>query len=328
MIIKTPSRLHLTLIDLNGTLGRIDGGVGLTIEKPSLTLQAESQDDGIEIVFEDKSHSEKLMNDYREKIENSAKKMLEFLKINSGFKFNVKETYPAHSGLGSGTQISLAVGKIILNLNNMDMTAPEIAKIVGRGGTSGIGVRAFDHGGFIIDGGHRIDEKPDFLPSSASKALPAPLITRYDFPEDWNIILAIPNVPAGASGPKEVNIFQKYCPIPLEEVQKLSHILLMKMMPAVVEADISSFGESINQIQNIGFKKVELELQHPLISSLIENMRSVGAAGVGMSSFGPTVYAITDNNSKDIFQVAQDTMKEVGGKLIVTKAQNSGAIIK
>ena len=328
MIIKTPSRLHLTLIDLNGALGRIDGGVGLTIEKPSLTLQAESGNNGIEIVFEDKSHSEKLMNDYREKIENSANKMLEFLKINSGFKFNVKETYPAHSGLGSGTQISLAVGKIILKLNNRDMTAPEIAKIVGRGGTSGIGVRAFDHGGFIIDGGHRIDEKPDFLPSSASKALPAPLITRYDFPEDWNIILAIPNVLAGASGPKEVNIFQKYCPIPLKEVQKLSHILLMKMMPAVVEADISSFGDSINQIQNIGFKKVELELQHPLISTLIENMRYAGAAGVGMSSFGPTVYAITDNNSKEISKVAQDTIKEVGGKLIVTKAQNSGAIIK
>ena len=328
MIIKTPSRLHLTLIDLNGALGRIDGGVGLTIEKPSLTLQAESGNNGIEIVFEDKSHSEKLMNDYREKIENSANKMLEFLKINSGFKFNVKETYPAHSGLGSGTQISLAVGKIILKLNNMDMTAPEIAKIVGRGGTSGIGVRAFDHGGFIIDGGHRIDEKPDFLPSSASKALPAPLITRYDFPEDWNIILAIPNVLAGASGPKEVNIFQKYCPIPLKEVQKLSHILLMKMMPAVVEADISSFGDSINQIQNIGFKKVELELQHPLISTLIRNMRYAGAVGVGMSSFGPTVYAITDNNSKEISKVAQDTIKEVGGKLIVTKAQNSGAIIK
>lgn len=328
MIIKTPSRLHLTLIDLNGALGRIDGGVGLTIEKPSLNLQAESGNNGIEIVFEDKSHSEKLMNDYREKIENSANKMLEFLKINSGLKFNVKEIYPAHSGLGSGTQISLAVGKIILKLNNMDMAAPEIAKIVGRGGTSGIGVRAFDHGGFIIDGGHRIDEKPDFLPSSASKALPAPLITRYDFPEDWNIILAIPDVPAGASGPKEVNIFQKYCPIPLKEVQKLSHILLMKMMPAVVEADISSFGDSINQIQNIGFKKVELELQHPLISALIRNMRYAGALGVGMSSFGPTVYAITDNNSKEISKVAQDTIKEVGGKLIVTKAQNSGAIIK
>lgn len=327
MIIKTPSRLHLTLIDLNGSIGRIDGGVGLTTENPSLILKAETQDYGIDINFENNNLSERLITEYVEKIENSANKMIKSMKINSGFKFTVKETYPAHSGLGSGTQISLAVGKIILKLIDKDMAAPEIAKIVGRGGTSGIGVRAFDQGGFIIDGGHRIDEKSDFLPSSASLASPAPLITRYNFPKDWNIILAIPNVPAGASGPKEVNIFQKYCPIPLKEVQELSHVLLMKMMPAVVEADINSFGDSVNQIQTVGFKKVELLLQHHLVHDLIENMRSAGAAGVGMSSFGPTVYAITDNNSKGIERAAKNTMKEVGGELITTKAQNSGAII-
>lgn len=327
MIIKTPSRLHITLIDLNGSLGRIDGGVGLTTENPSLFLHAETQEEDIEVTFENKNLSEKLVKEYVEKIENSANKMMNFLKINSGFKFTVKETYPAHSGLGSGTQISLAVGKSILNLNNENMESPQIAKIVKRGGTSGIGVRAFEEGGFIIDGGHRVKEKPDFLPSSASKAPPAPLITRYDFPEDWNIILAIPNVPAGASGPKEVNIFQKYCPIPLNEVQKLSHILLMEMMPAVVESDIDSFGNSVNQIQTTGFKKIEVELQHHMVHDLIDVMRSAGASGVGMSSFGPTVYAITDTDSKKIARAANSVMKEIGGELIITKAQNSGAII-
>ncbi len=327
MIIQTPSRLHITLIDLNGSIGRIDGGVGLTIQKPGLILQAEAQDTGIDVKFSKKDVNPNLKNEYIEKIENSANRMIKSLKINSGYKFLVKETYPAHSGLGSGTQISLAVGKSILNLHDMDMKSPEIAKIVGRGGTSGIGVRSFDKGGLIIDGGHKLDEKPDFLPSSASKASPAPLIARYDFPEDWNIVLAVPNVPAGASGPKEVSIFQKYCPIPLESVQELSHILLMKMMPAIVEKDIDSFGDSINKIQNTGFKKVELDLQHPIINNLIENMRSAGAAGVGMSSFGPTVYAITDNGSKEIEKAAINTMKEVGGELIITKAQNNGAII-
>ena len=329
MIIETPSRLHLALIDLNGTIGRIDGGAGLTIEKPRLILEAKLEDEGIDVSFKETQNlSENLMNDYRKRIEHSAKKMQKFLKIDSGFKFEVKETYSAHSGLGSGTQLSLAVGKIILKLHDQDMDAPEIARIVGRGGTSGIGVRAFDHGGFIIDGGHKIDEKPDFLPSSASKAAPAPLIARYDFPQDWKVILAIPNVPAGASGPKEVNIFQKYCPIKLEEVHRLSHILLMKMMPAVVEKDISSFGSAVNEIQDLGFKKIELELQDRLVNEIIENMRSAGAAGVGMSSFGPTVYAVTDTNTKNISKVAQNIMEEVGGKVIITKAQNNGALIK
>ncbi len=328
MIIKTPSRLHLTLIDLNGSIGRIDGGVGLTTEKPGFTLYTETQDNGLEIEFENKNLSQDLQNGYRDKISASAKKMLEFLNLKSGFKFRVKETYPAHSGLGSGTQISLAVGKSISKLQNKDMDAYKIATIVGRGGTSGIGVRSFEDGGFIVDGGHTIDEKPDFLPSSASNARPAPLITRYDFPRDWKIIIAIPNVPAGASGPKEVNIFQEYCPISLQEVQRLSHILLMKMLPAVVEVDLVSFGESVNEIQNVGFKRIELELQHQIVHDLIREMRSAGAAGAGMSSFGPTVYSITDSDSKEIANAARDVMNHVGGEIIVTRAQNSGSVIK
>ncbi len=329
MIIETPSRLHITLIDLNGTVGRIDGGVGLTIEEPKLILEAIPQDEGFDIVFrESENLSAELMEDYRNKIRNTFKRTADFLKIDSGFKFEVKRAYPAHSGLGSGTQLSLAVAKLILNLNDYDMKASQMARIVGRGGTSGIGVQAFHRGGFIVDGGHKIDEKPDFLPSSASKALPAPLIARYDFPQDWNVILAIPNVPAGASGQKEVNIFQDCCPIDLEEVQKLSHLILMKMMPSVIERDLDSFGYVINEIQDIGFKKIEVEFQDTIINEIIENMREAGAAGVGMSSFGPTIYAVTDTNIKNISKVAQSTMKEVGGKVIVTKAKNSGAEIK
>jgi len=328
MIIETPSRLHITLIDLNGAIGRIDGGVGLTIREPNLVLKAEEIEEGIEVLFEEDGLSSELIDEYREKIQNSAQKIIENLKINAGFKFTIKKTYPAHSGLGSGTQISLAVGKTISKIQNKDMNAFSIAKIVGRGGTSGIGVRSFDHGGFILDGGHKVEEKPDFLPSSASKASPAPLITRYDFPQDWKIILAIPNVPAGASGPKEVNIFQKYCPIPLIEVQKLSHILLMKMMPSVVEKDLDSFGSSINEVQDTGFKKIELQLQNPVINDIIENMRSEGAAGVGMSSFGPTVYAVTDSNLKGISKSVYETMKDIGGNVINTNAWNKGYTIK
>jgi beta-ribofuranosylaminobenzene 5'-phosphate synthase len=329
MIIETPSRLHMTLIDLNGTIGRIDGGVGLTIEEPKLILEAKTQDEGVDIFFKESQNlSEELVRDYREKIENTVKKINDFLKADSGFKFEVKKAYPAHSGLGSGTQLSLAVAKLVLNLNDHDINAPQIAKIVGRGGTSGIGVRAFDGGGFIIDGGHKIDEKPDFLPSSASKALPASLIARYDFPKDWKVVLAIPNVPAGASGQKEVNIFQKYCPINLDEVQKLSHLILMKMMPSVVEKDLDSFGSAVNEIQSIGFKRIEVEFQDTIINELIENMRDAGATGVGMSSFGPTIYALTDTNTKNISKIAQSTMKEIGGKVIATKAQNSGAKIR
>ena len=328
LIIKTPSRLHLTLIDMNGAYGRIDGGVGITIENPQLVLEVESiTKDDVEIVFSESKNLSNLKEDYIKRILSAATKMKQFLGINHGFKFTVKKVFLSHSGLGSGTQLSLAVGRAVSNFHHQKLNTTKIAQIVGRGGTSGIGVRAFDHGGFIVDGGHNRIQKSDFLPSSASSAYPPPIIARYDFPEDWKIVLAIPEIDDRVSGLKEVNIFQDYCPIPLKEVEKLSHLILMKMMPSVVEEDLDSFGFSINQIQEIGFKKVELKLQNPIIKQIMDNMRSAGAAGVGMSSFGPTIYAVTDRNAKIIEKAARETMVDKGGKVIITKAQNSGAVI-
>ena len=52
-MIETPSRLHVTLIDLNGKYGRIDGGVGITIREPKLILEAENGYESNEIIFKE-----------------------------------------------------------------------------------------------------------------------------------------------------------------------------------------------------------------------------------------------------------------------------------
>jgi beta-ribofuranosylaminobenzene 5'-phosphate synthase len=325
LIIETPSRLHLTLIDLNGIYDRVDGGVGITIEKPSLHLKAQPTE-GIDVVFsKSKVLTESLAHDYTLKIINSATRTMEALSISGGFKFTVKTPYPPHSGLGSGTQLSLAVAKLISKMNDVDLKASDLAKIVGRGGTSGIGVESFENGGFIIDGGHKIIEKPNFLPSSASTASPPPIIARYDFPLDWKIILTIPDVERGVSGAEEIDAFKNYCPIALNEVEKLSHILLMKLMPAVIESDLDSFGNAVNTIQDIGFKKIENKLQNPIIANIMDDLRIAGAAGVGMSSFGPTIYAVTDTNEQNIVDAAEESLRNVGGEIIRTSARNFGA---
>ena len=38
--IKTPSRLHFCLIDMNGSLGRINGSLGLALNYPNFILEA------------------------------------------------------------------------------------------------------------------------------------------------------------------------------------------------------------------------------------------------------------------------------------------------
>ena len=328
MIIETPSRLHITLIDLNGVQGRIDGGVGLTIDNPCLHIEAESSENGINTIFSEKSRMiPGLVDDYSKKIDIAASKVIKTMNYVGGFEFSVDAAYPPHSGLGSGTQLSLAVAKLITQLNGDEINAHELAKIVGRGGTSGLGVESFENGGFIIDGGHSSCDKSSFLPSSASKASPPPIIARYNFPEDWNIILTIPDVERGVSGSKEIDAFQKHCPIKLEEVEKLSHLILMKLMPAVVESDLDAFGSAINIIQNTGFKKVENKLQNAQIKSIMADLRNSGAAGVGMSSFGPTIYSVTDTNKRAVLKAAENSIKDIGGQVIQTRARNNGAKI-
>lgn len=312
--ILTPSRLHITLIDLNASMGRVDGGVGITLDEPSMQFSAEMADDVIVTGCDELAS----------RIEESARAVIGEEEL--GIKINVDKTFPFHVGLGSGTQASIASGMAVNVLYDMGLTIREIARLVGRGGTSGIGVASFELGGFILDGGHAFSDKGAFTPSSASKVPPPPVLLRRDFP-DWDIVLAIPEI-KGVYDSEEVNIFKRECPIPIEEVQAVSHIILMKMLPALFEEDVVEFGRSISDIQKTGFKKRELSLQHPLIGDLMEVMRQGGAYGVGMSSFGPIVYAITDS-PKQIRDDLERVFKEssVSGEAIIVSARNEGARI-
>ncbi|ODS42679.1 MAG: hypothetical protein MSIBF_05095, partial [Candidatus Altiarchaeales archaeon IMC4] len=251
--------------------------------------------------------------------------------IEKNFKITEKSQTPMHSGLGSTTQLSLSAAAAVAKFGGIDASVHELARIIGRGGTSGIGVKAFESGGFILDGGHsfgRGQEKESFLPSSVSNARPAPILARYDFP--WWFVCAIPQSET-VHGTTEVNLFQKYCPIPECEVEKLSRLVLMKILPAVVENDIKAFGEGVTRMQETGFKKIEVGL-NKTAGQLIEEFLKAGAYGAGMSSFGPAVFGIAEDERH-----ALELKEKVGGylskkrihhDLFVTKADNKGARIK
>ena len=327
MIIKTPSRLHMTLIDLNGSYGRADGGIGLTIAKPNLCLKGEESEKGIAIDFNESICDTNIKEECFKKISDSAEKICSYFNLDSGFHFEVEEAYLPHSGLGSGTQISLATAKLICEHIGKNLNSVELANIVGRGGTSGVGIFSFDYGGFIVDGGHSLKEKGTFLPSAASPAKPPQLIGRYDFPDDWGVIIAIPQADHSVTGKKEVNLFQDNCPVPIRDVEQLSHLILMNLLPFLLEKDVKSFGSVINRIQNLGFKKVEVGLQPQKIKSLMEGMRELGAYGVGMSSFGPTIYGIVDKKNQNAFKATKDLL-DGDGLVLMTKAQNHGYELK
>jgi len=323
--VTSPSRLHFTLIDLNGELGRVDAGIGVALNEPSLKIRVYRIDSESET--ENPVEVLPILKRIRERIEPELK---------YSYKVEILRALPHHVGLGSRTQLSLSVAKAISVLEHRDFTTYELAKLVGRGGTSGIGTAAFDHGGFILDGGHLFRRggnagvKHSFLPSSASGVPPPPVLFQHPLPEDWFFVLAIPHVKRGAHGSEEIEIFKRNCPIRATEVEKLCRLILMRILPSVIEKDIYTFGESLSMIQQIGFKKIEVGLQHHLIRELFDFF-ATHALGYGMSSFGPTTYGIVkgESRARELAQRTYEFMAErhVAGSVFYSNTNNKGSVV-
>ncbi|MHA2231641.1 MAG: beta-ribofuranosylaminobenzene 5'-phosphate synthase family protein [Candidatus Hodarchaeales archaeon] len=329
--VKTPSRLHFGLIDLSGELGRVDGGAGVALKAPSwhLTLslyEDKTDSSGLIVKGHQTSLAESIAYRYFER------KGISILNCH----LDVQQAIPSHVGLGSKTQLCLALGSALEMISQRLSDKPpvhHIARLMQRGGTSGIGVNSFARGGFCVDCGHSYGpgkEKESFLPSRASHATPPPVVLNAPFPEEWPIILAIPNVSLGVCGESEIAIFQKNCPLGSNDAETLSRTVLMQIIPSILEKDIEAFSEGLKTFQMIGFKKIEIFQQDSIVQELIGAAELAGAAASGMSSFGPTTFCVVDSQKKaaEIRNLWQDTMNEkMGGRTDITLANNTGADI-
>lgn len=316
VVIRTGCRLHFTLIDMNAELGRVDGGVGVGLKSPGWTVE----------VLKAKQWA----------VDERARVIVELLKGKLGIKgpFSVKVGggIPEHVGLGSKTQLALAIasGFAAFDKETAKLTVPQLARLVERGGTSGIGVTTFERGGLIMDGGHNYSEKGGFLPSRYSKAATPPVLARFDVPDSWFFVVAIPKG-RNIEGKEEVKAFKDHTPVPRKEVGALTRLILMNMLPAVAEDDIEAFGKTLDKIQSLGFKRVETRLQVPEVVQIQNKMVDLGASGAGLSSFGPACYcAIRGRTAAD--KMASDLVRfikrKIGGTAFVSQAQNSGASIR
>lgn len=322
VLVSAPSRIHLGLIDMNGILGRIDGGIGIALSVPRTVISAERDSDLT--VIGGSPQSAKRAGD-------TAQKVLSSLGIPENVRITIRTHPHDHVGLGSGTALSLSVARAICELYGTAIPVRDLALLTGRGGTSGIGTAAFESGGLIIDGGHSFgpgSEKQDWRPSSASGGIrPAQVITRPDFPDDWKILLVIPEPDTLVSGESESAIFRESCPVPVGEIREICHELVMRLLPGIVEHDLDLFGAAVNRIQEIGFKRIERERQSPEIRGLPTCLRQAGAACAGMSSFGPAVFAITDSELAGLEKAASNHLGDRLGAMIRTRADNNGAMV-
>ena len=90
------------------------------------------------------------------------------------------------------------------------------------------------------------------------------------------------------------------------------------------------FGEGLKRIQSIGFKKIEISLQHIIVKEIINYFQEYGLKAYAMSSFGPSVIGITESESEAniLLKEVQMRLKKYGGHIYICKPNNCGAKIE
>ncbi|MBI2884416.1 MAG: hypothetical protein HYY11_11020 [Candidatus Methylomirabilis oxyfera] len=168
-----------------------------------------------------------------------------------------------------------------------------------------------------------------------TRDLVPPTIVRYPFPEEWIFVVAIPRSGRGLAGAKEVGAFDRLAGRPAAAAGRLSRILLMQMLPAVLECDPVAFGESLTGIQRIvggWFRSVQGGIFATTQGAeLARVMRRAGALGIGQSSWGPAVYGLAKD--REMATSIMEKMREVvpakvDADIFPAKAFNRGAEIR
>jgi len=306
--IETTARLHMGFIDLNGSLGRRFGSIGLSLDKPVTRLQ---------VGFSD---SYSAAGPGADRALACAREFAAALGLPGAVSIDIQEAIPEHAGLGSGTQLGLAVGVAMARLYGLELSVRNVAMLTGRGRRSGIGVGAFEQGGLLVDGGR-----------GEATQVP-PILVRMAFPKNWRILLVLDPVAQGVHGSEEIQAFGNLPEFPASQAAHIARLVLMQALPAVAERNLPVFGEAISALQQIvGQHFAPAQGGGIYISQRVAAaMAWLGKRGVsclGQSSWGPTGFAVVENEGTALQLQAQLRVEQPELQIEVCRACNRGSLV-
>lgn len=308
--VRAPARLHMGFLDLNGSLGRRFGSLGLALEELATVVTAWA---------DDHVHAE---GPQSARAESFARHALDHMGIPAGVRLHIRQAIPDHAGLGSGTQLALAVGTALTRLYGVDASPRDLAGVLSRGHRSGIGLGLFERGGFVVDGGRSGQDMP-------------PTVTAHlDFPSQWRLVLILDPTFRGLHGEAEKQAFATLPEFSEANAGHLCRLALMQAMPALAEQDISSFGAAISGIQAVvgdHFAPAQGgRYASATVTRALEWFAHNGVAGVGQSSWGPTGFALvgSETQAHALARAARNAFAGEGLEFQVCKGRNRGAEIR
>ncbi len=197
------------------------------------------------------------------------------------------QSAPLHVGLGTGTQLGLAVATALYRIQHCPVPdATTLAMSVGRGLRSSIGTHGFLQGGLLFEGGKAPGESL------------GPLAARVALPSRWRVVQLCPPRRVGLSGHAEKRAFGTLPPVPRTVTERLVTLVQEQLLPAARAANLDALGEAVYRYgyeagmcfaayQGGPFASTEL-------ASWVAALRHRGIRGVGQSSWGPTLFALTE----------------------------------
>jgi beta-ribofuranosylaminobenzene 5'-phosphate synthase len=249
-----------------------------------------------------------------------------------GVSLTVETSLPSHVGLGSGTQQALAVATAIAGAHDQEISVRALAPALGRGGRSGIGVATFEQGGFVLDAGHPTTRFTTDRPQDGAWTVP-PVAARHSIPDDWRFLLVIPDSEPGRSGDIEDKSIRAAIERAEPEIaDRVSGLITRRVLPAIAAGDVDRFGEAVAEIGRLNgawYADEQGGVYRPPVGELVESLSSAPVLyGAGQSSWGPTVYGVTDADHADAARAAgQDALAAAGidGDVRLVAGRNHGA---
>jgi beta-RFAP synthase len=328
--VTAPARLHFGFLNLHGGLGRRFGSFGMAVDGFSTRLYAVPTTNADNLRVEGPDH-------YRQTIKRAssfANTITDGLDLERAAAITIEEAIPDHAGLGSGTQLGLAVATVLTKLHGLDLGVDEMARLLGRGARSGIGIGVFEQGGVILDGGVAGDGSDDGA-DNGENGPPSPATSRLAFPDEWRLMLILDLKSKGLHGGKESAAFDVLPPYQPEQAADLCRMIIMQALPALAEKNISGFGRAVTALQEaVGDHFAAAQggrYSSPRVGEVLSWLAGQGVEGYGQSSWGPTGFAFFEGEAEAtrMIEAAGQKWKDDGGlQFMVCGGRNQGHLIK
>lgn len=307
--VTAAARLHFGFLDPSGRGPRPFGSFGLSLDQPRTRLMLE------------RAPAFQVTGPELERAEHYLKSIAASCGVTHTYALHVDEAIPPHAGLGSGTQLALAVGSAFAALEGLDLTPQEIATRLSRGSRSGIGIGTFTFGGTVLDAGPYRGAMPE-------------IIARVSFPEAWRAILIFDPEARGFAGDSETAAFEALPDFPESEAEALYRRILQSALPALAKSDFTAFCAEVGHLQEVmGAYFAPLQggpYVSPGVSDALAWLANQGVTGLGQSSWGPTGFAFVSSEeaSETLLAGLRSNARTGGLHFRLARGRNEGAVIE